>query len=1045
MHPPADIDKFLINRGFAQISYSRGGTVYATPSNEKAVIIDTAICSLRDYAYVDYTYSQNLLMHRYEQVFRFLADDPEAVESVLEEIRFFLGEDDDPALLKCSGRYRTETDIDPTLPEAIFEDCLIEAFGETSLHAVHREFAYVDCEGRRRFVDYVIFGEKNIAIELNGEIFHHPATTGPRKYRSQLLKQNSLVRDDFKVFRWSTNGMRDRERFIQEIRLYLGNPSAFLPKHVLKCEREGGVGTIRLHEHQLAGLEMLTKHRDAGQKTFLLVLPTATGKTEIFIADIARLKRAKPSLKVLVLVPTINLREQTIERFNERLPEFGEHIGSGLFDDSSQEITVVTYAFILRHYYRLLPELFNYLVVDEAHHAAASGLRKVLEHFNPNHLLGVTATPNRFDQQSLEAIFGEHESILTLEEAITKGQVPPVRCYRIKSNIDLSEVRFNGRDYVKSDLQRTLRVPSRDELVVETLVHYFSGTFEDKQGIVFCVDINHTKRMAKVLREAGIPACAVNGRERKEAEKAIVSYNSRKIRFLCACDLLTEGWDAPRTSILVMARPTFSQVLYTQQLGRGLRKFPGKEALYVIDVVDNYGAKLQPLSLHAFFGVNQYQPFADLIRTEKVGVQNEIVILDGLYEGVRQVVPVNIFNFDKIYENYLNEEQMARELFVSTDTVKAWLKRGEIEAATQYPFGRSLLNFFKPEQVQEIRLSKGLAEHTEETRKQDFFQYLEERRYTFSAKIIFLLSFLRTSNSRGEAQLPELLDCYRAFYQQILEKYGKNDRPNCPYNRKEMLGDEAKMQRSLLKNPFEKFERKRFFYQCKDLNYISLDRLLIEQFNEGDYTKIREQMIQDLKDYYDKLDIQITEEDYLELLPDKAEEPDGPVPVQKKVVFLKLVEEKEKFTTALPFYDLAIAAGALLESETPHEPEGWIDASELSIRRHFDDSMFISKIQGHSMEPIIPDGSYCLFTRRTEGTRNGRIVLAQKLGFHDVETGASFTIKRYESTKSLDPDTEWRHEKIVLKSTNPSYADIEIIPEEGDQFAIIAFFLEKLG
>jgi len=97
------------------------------------------------------------------------------------------------------------------------------------------------------------------------------------------------------------------------------------------------------------------------------------------------------------------------------------------------------------------------------------------------------------------------------------------------------------------------------------------------------------------------------------------------------------------------------------------------------------------------------------------------------------------------------------------------------------------------------------------------------------------------------------------------------------------------------------------------------------------------------------------------------------------------------------------------------------------------------------MEPIIPDGSYCLFTKRTEGTRNGRIVLAQKLGLHDVDTGASFTIKKYESVKTLDPDTEWRHEKIVLKSTNLSYADIEILPEDGDQFAIIAFFLETLG
>lgn len=155
--------------------------------------------------------------------------------------------------------------------------------------------------------------------------------------------------------------------------------------------------------------------------------------------------------------------------------------------------------------------------------------------------------------------------------------------------------------------------------------------------------------MAALLADEGISAMAVDGRDRKNAAKAQQGYDTGTVRFLCACDLLTEGWDAPQTAILIMAsRPTFSKVLYSQQLGRGLRNHPGKEALYVIDVVDNYGARLQPLSLHALFKIPNYQPFADLM-TPKGSRQDEILVLDGLHEGERRIEPVDIFSFEETY------------------------------------------------------------------------------------------------------------------------------------------------------------------------------------------------------------------------------------------------------------------------------------------------------------------------------------------------------------------------------------------------------------
>ncbi len=643
------------------------------------VIIDEGICELKNYHYVDYTSLQNDLIHSYNKVFRFLHSPDQQEKDLIEEIRFFLGEEDLESV-KLFGHNREEQSIDPTRPEAVFEECFIRAFGESSREALYREFPYFDREGKRRFVDYALFARHGkFAIELNGEAFHHPSVIGPKRYRSQLFKQNSLTADGFKVFRWSLRGMADHERFVQELRIYLGNPKAFLPHSSIKIDRQ--LATIDLHDHQVDVLRYLAKERQNGRRNFLVVLPTGTGKTEIFIKDIEQNLTLKPNMKALILVPTRKLRDQTILRFKLRLPKYRNFVGaesrSGKFEPS---IIVQTYTYFQRHYYEYESNYFDYIVVDEAHHSAAIGLRRVLEHFAPEHLLGVTATPERFDKQKLEEIFGEYECSLSLKDAIIKGLVAPVRCYRIKSNVDLSEVRFNGKEYVKSDLQRTLRVPSRDQLIADILKKYFGGRFADKQGVVFCVDIAHAKRMASCLNKAGISALAVDGKDRRKADLAQSKYMDGKVRFLCACDLLTEGWDAPRTQILVMARPTFSKVLYTQQLGRGLRLYPRKEALYVLDVVDNYGARLVPMSLHALLGVQNYCPFANLIEPEGGGEKDEIVVLDGLYEGIRRIEPIDIMTFDSLYGDFLNEEQLARELFVSTGTVKSWLKKGIITA-----------------------------------------------------------------------------------------------------------------------------------------------------------------------------------------------------------------------------------------------------------------------------------------------------------------------------------------------------------------------------
>ena len=133
-----------------------------------------------------------------------------------------------------------------------------------------------------------------------------------------------------------------------------------------------------------------------------------------------------------------------------------------------------------------------------------------------------------------------------------------------------------------------------------------------------------------------------------------------------------------------------------------------------------------------------------------------------------------------------------------------------------------------------------------------------------------------------------------------------------------------------------------------------------------------------------------------------------------------------------------------MDSSTPGAPDTWFNVEGLISKTKLSKDMFVAQVQGRSMEPIIPDGAYCLFSFQVGGSRNGRIVLAQKADISDPDTGASFTVKSYHSSKKIDPETGWQHESITLKPANSDYEDISILAEDAEDFRIVAFFEEVL-
>lgn len=831
--PAITKDKFIIDHADfklrEQVDYPNGGTSKFYDNSMDMVIIDEDICECNKgetvFSYMLITDKQNNYMHRFNRVFRFLGYSREEVDCYLlsEEIMA------DVEYTVSVGDRGEQADVSPL--ELQFERNFSNVYGMNALKYLTREYGICDEAGKNYFLDYLIrTKDRKYAIEENGVTYHHPQIIGEEKYRNQLRKQNTCALWGIKLFRFSSEDCAFDNRIEDDIKYFLGRDASEFIDDGLKIDR-----TVELYEHQTISLQEIQNRREAGVKAFLIVLPTASGKSKIVEEDLRIFAKDKPDFHALILVPGINIMLDWEERAQTSLPKLTDHI------------EIRTYAYITRHYTEVSSDYYNYLVVDEAHHAVAPVLKRVIQYFDTDFTVGLTATDQRPDKKKLETVFGTYSTSLSLKVAMEKGIVAKANVYRIETNIDLSKVRFNGKDYVNADLEKRIRVTSRNELIVSVLKDYFlEGEAGKRQGVVFCVNVAHANEMARLLNQAGISASGYT-RQTKNPDAVMHAFKQKEIRFLCACNMISEGWDYPELGILVMARPTLSKVLYLQQIGRGLRKTDRKKNVIVIDVVDEYGAMVKACNMHSIFANPYYVPFGDITKMDyKPG---EMVIIDGMEERIERITEVDIDSFEEKYGSYLSQEQIAREYFVSTGTVTSWIKKGKIIPSAEYKFGSRSIYLFSPEDVEKYRKELNIKEHNDSTIKQDFFEFLEERDYSLSYKMPFMLSFIKAVNAIGDADIEKVLDGYIAFYQNRIDRGLPVDRSTCPYNEK-TLKDRKVISRNMLTNPFEKFERKRFLYYSKNLSVISMNHALYSQMTEEDWTRVKEQLTEDLKNYY---------------------------------------------------------------------------------------------------------------------------------------------------------------------------------------------------
>ncbi len=302
-------------------------------------------------------------------------------------------------------------------------------------------------------------------------------------------------------------------------------------------------------------------------------------------------------------------------------------------------------------------DYYDFIVVDETHHGAASSYEDLLTHYKPKILLGLTATPERMDGSDIREYFDNViASEIRLPEAIDRGLLVPFQYFGITDNVDLSNVKFERGKYDVKELSNVYaNNKSRAISIIDSVKRYVAN-IGSVMGLGFCVTKEHARFMASMFNEAGIGSIALTDEsEKEERQNAKKMLTSGQVKFIFSVDLYNEGVDIPEINTVLFLRPTESLTIFLQQLGRGLRLFPGKEELTVLDFIGqanklySFERKFQVLIEGGYKSIESqveqgfsYLPNGCYIQLEKVAkdhildnIRNAIVNRKGIIEKIR--------------------------------------------------------------------------------------------------------------------------------------------------------------------------------------------------------------------------------------------------------------------------------------------------------------------------------------------------------------------------------------------------------------------------
>jgi superfamily II DNA or RNA helicase len=449
---------------------------------------------------------------------------------------------------------------------------------------------------------------------------------------------------------------------------------------------------LRPYPFQEEILDVLAAEREIQQKyCHLVVAATGTGKTMIGAFDYARLCRElnrKPSL--LFVAHREEILRQALGSFRGVLRDqnFGDLLIGGHDPPQETHLFCSIQSYNSRDLVRRAADAFEYIVIDEFHHAAAPSYRELLDHVRPRILLGLTATPERSDQLDILQWFdGRASAEIRLPDAINRRLLCPFQYFGVSDSVNLDGLTWQRGGYRVEDLDQVYTGNDVRALLVLNKVHDILLNAKRARGLGFCVSKAHAEFMARYFSERGVASAALTADSREDLRRSVQNQlRNREINFIFVVDLYNEGIDIPEIDTVLFLRPTESLTVYLQQLGRGLRQHEEKECLTVLDFIGaqrrefRFASRFRALSTkpeerldreieHGF----PHLPNGCVIRLERVAQQR---VLDNVRGSIRLLRPRMIVGLRDL-GRYLGRRPTIEEALDYFDTsLDALLKRG---------------------------------------------------------------------------------------------------------------------------------------------------------------------------------------------------------------------------------------------------------------------------------------------------------------------------------------------------------------------------------
>ena len=627
---------------------------------------------------------------------------------------------------------------------------------ERSFHPKSYIFHY------ERYSDIYI-GSSNISrsaltsgIEWN---YRFSSVSDPKNYEKfyqvfeDLFEHHSIIIDNEELKRYSQNWHRpavakDLERYEYS--------------HQNEDNESEDTKVRLLYEPRGAQIEALCALEDTraeGAKRALVQAATGVGKTYLAAFD------SKSYERVLFVAHREEILKQAAASFrNVRNSEdYGFFTGEEKSTDKSvifaSVATLGRSEYLSEKYFA--PDYFQYLVIDEFHHAVNEQYQRIVKYFKPQFLLGLTATPERMDGRNIYELCDYNVPYeISLKDAINKGMLVPFHYYGIYDDTDYSGLHLIRGRYDEKELNETyIGNVHRHDLIYKYYCKYGS-----KKALGFCCSRAHAEEMAKEFCERGIPSVAVysnaNGTYSEERGKAIEKLKSGEIRVIFSVDMFNEGVDITSVDMVMFLRPTESPIVFLQQLGRGLRRSKGKEYLNVLDFIGNYekAGRVRFLLTGRTLGKNEYYNPADRSAfPDDCLIDFDMKLIDLFSEMDKKHLKIK----DQIRNEYYRVKELLgripsrMDLFTYMDDD---IYRVAITHSKDNPFKRYL------------DFRKELGELTEEENLlysgigREFINLIENTNMSKVYKMPVLMAFYNHGNVRSQVSEEELLDSWKEFF-----------------------------------------------------------------------------------------------------------------------------------------------------------------------------------------------------------------------------------------------------------------------------------------